>query len=409
MRKVFISYRALDAQLSLALADCVTSSGALVYLDQRDPALDTISVDGIEQRQPVMKAIRAGLQSADTLVAVITRLARGSWWIPAELALALAMGKEVVAVCETDVRPPDFDIHHLIRDGAEFRAWLSGLGSGSLNEERFRQFSQALFKPASNSLRLASETAIEKIEALWDPESWNGLVLDDPRYAYRGDWIGCRTDTLISTLRAIATPVYLYTRETRLDRSELEREVASLLFSSWIDEESLAAITPEILYEARKCTDWRRLRDNDPARYWLQGMKSKDLNRLFDEMSGTNGEVISGQAFRQKFLERAGLTGDTQKPLGLAANPLQGFTLAKRPVFARVMAVHLRVHHALLLLDSAGGVGRSSLEKLFDLPVTSAVRGTASETASLTYLTGPMSQRLRPLLWEESWAQLAPA
>jgi hypothetical protein len=44
MRKVFISYGALDAQLSLALADCVTSSRAQVYLDQRDPALDTISV-----------------------------------------------------------------------------------------------------------------------------------------------------------------------------------------------------------------------------------------------------------------------------------------------------------------------------------------------------------------------------
>jgi hypothetical protein len=151
------------------------------------------------------------------------------------------------------------------------------------------------------------------------------------------------------------------------------------------------------------------MRDNDPARYWLQGMKLKDLNDLFDEMSGVNGDVISGQAFRQRYLERAGLNGEAQKPMGLAANPLQGFTLAKRPVFARVMAVHLRVHHALLRLDSAGGIGRSSLEKLFDLPAKSAVQGTQGEAASLKYIMERMGPRLQPLLWEESWTRLAPA
>jgi hypothetical protein len=275
-----------------------------------------------------------------------------------------------------------------------------------VNEDRFEQFTQTLFKPASDGLRHASEDAIDKIEALWDPQTWNGLVLEDRRYAYRGSWIGCRTETLISTLRAIATPVYLYQRQTRLDRSELEREVASILLTSWIDEESLAAIEPEIVYEARKCTSWRTLRDNDPARYWLQGMKLKDLDRLFDEMSGTNGQMISREAFRQRYLERAGSTGENQKPLGLAANPLQGFTLAERPVFARVMAVHLRIHHALLMLDSAGGIGRSTLEKLFELPATSAVRATQSETASLKYIVERTGQRLRPLLWDATWTRL---
>src|SRR5262245_8274698 len=106
MRSVFVSYRSLDAQVAHALADCTTSVGAKVYLDQKDPALDTISIGAVEQRAPVFRSIRAGLQAADTLVAVITRLARGSWWVPAEVVLALEMQKEVVAVCETDVRPP---------------------------------------------------------------------------------------------------------------------------------------------------------------------------------------------------------------------------------------------------------------------------------------------------------------
>src|SRR5258707_13088678 len=125
MKTVFISYRTLDAAAARALADCITSVGANVYLDERDPSLDSITVGAVEQRLPAMRSIRAGLQAADSLVALISRVARGSWWVPAELALALEMNKEVVAICETDVRPPDFQIHHTIRDEAQLRAWLS--------------------------------------------------------------------------------------------------------------------------------------------------------------------------------------------------------------------------------------------------------------------------------------------
>jgi hypothetical protein len=78
-------------------------------------------VNASQQRAPVLKSIRTGLQKADTVVALITRLARGSWWLPFEMALALEMRKEVVTVCESDVRPPDFAIPHLILDDAYLR------------------------------------------------------------------------------------------------------------------------------------------------------------------------------------------------------------------------------------------------------------------------------------------------
>lgn len=408
MRNIFISYRSLDAQLASALADCVESVGAEPYLDRRDPALETISVGAIERRRPVMQSIRDGLKSADTLVAVITRLARGSWWLPAEVALGLEMGKEVVAICETDVRPPDFDIHHLILNEDQFRVWLATLGSGRVKEHQVKHVGQTLFKPVSTNLRQASENALAKIEGLWDPRSWCNFALHDPNYAHRGNWIGCSSERLTSTLHAIAGPVCLYHRETRLDRSELEREVAAMLFYSWCDEESLAAIDPRLPYEARRCRNWRQLRDDDPARYWLQGMKSKDLESLFSEMSEHEDAVASREAFRRLYLERARSSGVAQRPLGLAANPLQGFTLETRPVFARLMAVHARVHRALITLDSAGGVGRTSFEQLFDLPETSPVRGSDGETASLKYILERMATKLRPMLWEESWPQMMP-
>jgi hypothetical protein len=409
MRTVFISYRTLDAAAARALADCIASVGANVYLDERDPSLDSITVGAVEQRLPAMRSIRAGLQAADSLVALISRVARGSWWVPAELALALEMNKEVVAICETDVRPPDFQIHHTIRDEAQLRAWLSGLGSGPLDYASFLQFSKTLFKPAFNGLLRASKDALTKIEALWSPITWKGLVLEDPRYAHRNNWIGCRTETLTSTLHAIVAPVYLYKHDVRLDRSELEREVASILYDSWTDEESLARIAPSLLYEARKCTGWRTLRDEDPARYWLQGMQPKDIPGLFEEMTNSDGQLVSEEDFHRRYLDRSFSKGLAQKPLGLAANALQGFALTNRPVFARVMAVHLRVHHALVRLDASGGVGLTSLEQLFDLPVSSAVRGTDAEAASLTYITKRTGARLRPFLWEETRTKLVTA
>src|SRR5262249_50455019 len=243
--------------------------------------------------------------------------------------------------------------------------------------------------------------------ALWDPPTWRGLALDDPQYAHRGNWIGCKSEILISTLYAIASPVCLW-RQSRLDRSELERGVASALFDVWIGEERLATLDPRILYEARKSTDWRRLRDSDPSRYWLQGMKLKDLDELFAEMSN-DGQLMSEEAFRQRYLERARSTGNSQRPLGLAANPLQGFELEKRPVFARVMAVHLRVHHALVRLDSAGGIGRMSLEELFALRPESPVRGGIEDPVSLKYLMRKRESKVRPLLWDDSYARLVAA
>jgi hypothetical protein len=401
MRRVFVSYRSLDAENAKALADCIKSVGAECYLDQRDPSLESIGAGAVRRRTPVLNAIRSGLRGADTLVAVITRLARGSWWVPAEIAIAHEMSKEVVAICETDVRPPDFAIHHLILEEQHLRQWLRGLGDRPVDEIRLGDFSRELFKPASDALRTASEEAVQRIEALWKPATWKDLVLEDRLYAHRGDWIGCTSATLIRTLRAMVIPVYLW-RQPRFDRSELEREVASALVDSWIDEESLAALDPRVLYEARKPPNWRTLRDQEPARYWLQGMKLKDIDALFSEIACKDGSPLSEAAFKQLFLERARTGGEVQKPLGLAANALQGFTLSGRPVFARVLAVHLRIHHALLRLDLAGGIGRMTPDELLALPSRSRVEGTVEGDVSLAYLMRKRRARLQPLLWNDA-------
>lgn len=339
-KKIFISYRSLDSQIARNLSKCIESIGASVYLDERDPELETIQVSSTLEKNSLMKTIFDGLRSSDVLVAIITRRTRGSWWVPAEVSVALELGKQVVFVCEQGVRPPDFDISIIIDNKASLIEWLLSFAGQSLDFNAIKSVEAALFLDKVNDVRVASLNAIRRIEALWDPQSWTELQLDKLSYAYQRLWMGCNSQRLISTLYSISAPIYLYRRNApRLDRSELEREIAGLLFDSWTDEESLAAISPTILYEARKCTDWRGLRDKNPQRYWLQGMKPKDIDLLFHEMTTNNNELIRENDFTNLFKKRFFEAGSLQKPLGLAANALQGFTIYNRPVFCRVMMV----------------------------------------------------------------------
>ncbi len=141
-----------------------------------------------------------------------------------------------------------------------------------------------------------------------------------------------------------------------------------------------------------------QLRDTDPQRYWLQGMKPKDLEAAFDEMSAAENGLLAVDAFRALYLERYQSSLAAQRALGLVANALQGFTPETRPVFARVMAVHLRVHYALLRLDAAGGVGVGALGALFKLPASSEVLNMELRTTSLAYITMQLGRKIAPLL-----------
>ena len=67
-------------------------------------------------------------------------------------------------------------------------------------------------------------------------------------------------------------------------------------------------------------------------------------------------------------------------------------------MFARVMAVHLRVHCALLKLDAAGGIGQRPAMALFELPASSTLRGTDLEAASSTYIAARLGPKLDELL-----------
>ena len=127
-------------------------------------------------------------------------------------------------------------------------------------------------------------------------------------------------------------------------------------------------------------------------------MTLKDLDILFSEISTPDASPISETAFRNLFLERARAGGPLQRALGLAANALQGFRLADRPVLSRVLAVHQRIHYALLRLDSAGGISRMTWTNCSLCHLNRACM------VSLKYLMQKRRARPQPLLSESPTA-----
>jgi TIR domain len=392
-RTIFISYRALGAKIAEALSQCIELAGDNIYFDRRDPGLDSITAGNTAVHSGAMKTILDGLRKSDTLLAVITRRTRGSWWVPLEISAALQMGKEVVLACEFGVRPPDFDVHFVIDNKQKLAEWLRG---PAIDPGVLENLDKMLFSKSTDDVREASQNALQKIEALWAPRGRQEFRLEDTMYAHQGKWMGCRSPALISSFYAFAAPIYLYKRGApRLDRSELEREIASNLYESWTDEESIALVEPTLRYEARKFIDWRSLRDEDPARYWLQGMKAKDIDALFDEMTGEDNALIREPAFRALYQQRYAGPASLQKPMGLAANAFQGLGFTNRPVFDRLLCVHAILHYALLELDDTNGIPSKPSNELFVLPESSTLYNTPAGIAAKKYLSKKFDYRLK--------------
>jgi hypothetical protein len=228
-------------------------------------------------------------------------------------------------------------------------------------------------------------SVIDHIESLWDPQTWFALRLDDDQYAFARRWMGCASSELIHILYSLIAPmVALFPRTAGL--SELERTIVEAVYRSFADDEVVARIEPVQPYEARRCRNWRALRQQDPSRYWLQGLLSRDLDAARDAFRDENGGLLTREALAEKYMALyRGSNGAAQKPLGLAANALQGFELQSRPVFARLLAVQLRMYSALLRIELEGEAAVPRGE-LFKLSSHSRLVGTEEAGVSRLYL-----------------------
>lgn len=385
-KTVFVSHRSLDGLLASRISDLVTASGMRVYLDERDPA-----TRGSSSRRELREAIDRALNEATHMIAIISPFSRNSDWVPYEIGVARQRGVSVAAVVQKGVREPEYlDSLSVLRSAEELVDWLASFGSRSADDDLVGEI-DTWFESGASERAPLYRSAIDHIESLWDPRTWVALRLDDERYAFAGRWMGCASGELIHILYSLIAPlVVLYPRTAGL--SELERTIVEAVYRSFADDEVFARIEPVQVYEARRCKNWRSLRQDDPRRYWLQGLLPRDLDDARDAFRDESGDLLSREDLASKYMALyRGSDGAAQKPLGLAANALQGFELRSRPVFARLLAAQLRMYSALLRIELEGEVAVPRSE-LFELSAHSRLAGTEEAEVSRLYLT----QRLLP-------------
>lgn len=184
-------------------------------------------------------------------------------------------------------------------------------------------------------------------------------VVSDAERRDPDSWMLCRATETIATAYDFLHPLALFfllrDKMTRVDCT-LDAEVsfqyrlARLLVRSFQDDSCIAELDPLIPYTPR-VKDWREKRRVNPARYWRQGVTPGRLDRAVRMVLATTGEtrrVLTYGEFEDLYV-RLYKEGDreSQKTLGVFANPLYGFAPHKRPVFWRLALIQAHLHRAL--------------------------------------------------------------
>jgi hypothetical protein len=381
--RIFISHRSLDGSFAAALSRLLTAAGVPTYLDTADPTLQDAP-----RADEVTAAIERGLAISTHLIAIISPFSRSSWWVPYEIAVARKHGREIVAVVQDGVREPEYLTNaRVLRTLDALIEWVHSVATihpGADGWSALREDLYTWFSAGTRSRAHVYRAAIDHLESLWDPQTWKALRLEDEGYAFSGRWMGCKSPQLIHVLYSLIAPmVALYPQTAGL--SELERAIIDALYKSFANDEVFARLDPGLPYEARRCADWRAKRAADPRQYWLQGLLPRDLDAARAAFRDERGQLLSRDALAQKYMALySGSDGRAQKPLGLAANALQGFELDTRPVFARLIAAQVQMYNALLKLEQ--NEARARRHTLFDLQSGSALGNTEESIVAKTYL-----------------------
>ena len=163
-------------------------------------------------------------------------------------------------------------------------------------------------------------------------------------------WMGTDSPVLIKLLYDLYAPLMLFRqisyalRRTLSSFSLTQRYRFALLEASLrvlTNEQDIATSGNPLEYTPR-VPRWREKRSQDPARYWWQGISEERLDKarsafVREVESEINATMFSFQNFRSTYYVAFAGDAAAQKPLGLLANPLYGFTPTTRPVFFRVL------------------------------------------------------------------------
>lgn len=204
-----------------------------------------------------------------------------------------------------------------------------------------------------DSFELPSELirrAIGAIEILRNPSSWEALSIRND-LSIEDTWMGSDERALIAVLFDLYRPlVFFRTESYRLRRTfsafRIEDKQRLLLletaFRALTHEADVAFCGVPLDYDPRT-PEWRSKRSANPPQHWWQGLTEERFDeaaKFFPPPSGDSGDVAL-DAFISAYRTAFRGSSEIQRPLGLLANPLFGFTPATRPVYWRVLHIWL--------------------------------------------------------------------
>jgi hypothetical protein len=225
-------------------------------------------------------------------------------------------------------------------------------------EARKRLYTEC--EPIFFQLAEAADVALRQCRRIVTPTGCKELIPSRANVdSASGSWMLNCSSELIATFYAVFAPLALFhllrekltTVDLSLDHGVWFRyRLARELYESIQDDQSLADCTPALPYDP-VVPGWRKKRLELPRRYWWQGLTRGRLDRAVQKLivpDANTRRVVTFGEFED--LYRSIYRGDDpneQKILGIAANAMYGFTPFDRPVFWRLIMVHVHLHNAL--------------------------------------------------------------
>ncbi len=205
----------------------------------------------------------------------------------------------------------------------------------------------------------AADLALRACHNLSNPKMWKELRIEKQNLDAQGPWMLNKSSELIGILYALYAPLALYlmlrgkltTTDCTVDREIWFRFLlARELYLAFQCDSSLSACHPSLEYNP-VVSGWRQKRLERPAVHWWQGLSPGRLDRavrLFLVQENQTQRLATFGEFEDVYI--ATYEGDErsrQKLLGIAANPLYGFSPSDRPIFLRLIMVQVHLHEAL--------------------------------------------------------------
>lgn len=172
-------------------------------------------------------------------------------------------------------------------------------------------------------------------------------------------WLTSESYYLHSTIYRLFLPLAIYRLIQRsatfvdlgLDESvRIRYFLLKLSYYVFTDDFVLARLHPALSYEPNR-SDWRAIREEDPAVYWRQGFVIGHLDSLIDALTILEGSVRRPMTYGE--FEEAILRNEAVQPaFGAPRDLLTGFSFTERPVLARILLGHAYFMRLLLLTYS---------------------------------------------------------